>query len=194
MNYRIVLGVKIPVNNPNYFAAALSGNLSVSFYDADAGSAAFGPTAVAPRAAGAPLQVKVDASNLPGSYTAVVIGCCLNFPRKLIFFLTARFRVRYFAWAYDLPLVDSYFMLDCGDAAAAPAPSNALIPGGGLGDGVGGDDGDWETVEGEEAVAAPGVRLRRLSGREEAARALGELSLSQIRSGGKERLRPDWGR
>jgi hypothetical protein len=39
------------------------------------------------------VRAKVDASNLPGKYTAVVIGCCLNFPRRLIFFLTAAFKV-----------------------------------------------------------------------------------------------------
>jgi hypothetical protein len=36
-NYRIVLGAKVPVYNPNFFRARVSGNLSVSFYDAAAG-------------------------------------------------------------------------------------------------------------------------------------------------------------
>jgi hypothetical protein len=158
------------------------------------------------------VHVKVDASNLPGKYTAVVIGCCLNFPRKLIFFLTATFKARrgaralavdgawvtfrsggggpgqrrhppplrgprtggpsfpningkarfgpsslprltrpptplpgsapkrraqvdYLLWSYDLPLVDSYFMLDCSDADALARLGDD--PGGGGGGGGG---------------------------------------------------------
>lgn len=54
----------------------------------------FGPVDVPPRSFPSDVRVKVDASNLPGKYTAVVIGCCLNFPRRLIFFLTATFKVR----------------------------------------------------------------------------------------------------
>jgi hypothetical protein len=172
------------------------------------------------------VRVKVDASNLPGKYTAVVIGCCLNFPRRLIFFLTATFKVggarargggpgpravaraaraaleragrphaagrrapvpstsrrlaprllrcrwtdgsparswapaaaqvNYMLWSYDLPLVDSYFMLDCSDAnplegaggaggeglelAVDPLPSGNVadaLAGGGGGSGAG---------------------------------------------------------
>lgn len=54
----------------------------------------FGPIDVPARSFPLDVRVKVDASNLPGKYTAVVIGCCLNFPRRLIFFLTATFKVR----------------------------------------------------------------------------------------------------
>jgi hypothetical protein len=83
-----------PQLNPNYFTARISGNLSISFYDAAAGWEDFGPIDVPPRSFPATVKVKVDASNLPGKYTAVVIGCCLNFPRRLIFFLTATFKAR----------------------------------------------------------------------------------------------------
>ncbi|GBF96557.1 hypothetical protein Rsub_09140 [Raphidocelis subcapitata] len=150
MNYRIILGAKVPVLNPNFFSARVTGNLSISFYDADAGWKAFGPVDVPARSFPSEVHVKVDASNLPGKYTAVVIGCCLNFPRKLIFFLTASFKVDYMMWSYDLPLVDSYFMLDCSDADA-----DALGGGeGGDADGGGGGGGFPLPLRRVDAAAA----------------------------------------
>jgi hypothetical protein len=42
-------------------------------------------------------------------------------------------------WSYDLPLIDSYFMLDCSDANGAPEPRLTALPGpppGGVGGGA----------------------------------------------------------
>jgi hypothetical protein len=92
-----VLGAKVPVINPNYYSASVSGNLSISYYDVAAGWQDFSASIPA-RSFPTPVRVRVDASNLPGKYTAVVIGNCLNFPRRIIFFLTAAFRVRLHVW------------------------------------------------------------------------------------------------
>jgi len=56
--------------------------------------------------------------------------------------LTATFKVHYWLWQYDLPLVDSYFMLDCSNANRL-ADSHRSLGGAGVGVGVG-LDRDWE--------------------------------------------------
>jgi hypothetical protein len=51
--------------------ASVSGNLTVSFYDAEAGWGALGPALLPARTNPQMLSVKVDASNLPQRYTRV---------------------------------------------------------------------------------------------------------------------------
>jgi hypothetical protein len=78
-----VLLAHLPIFNPNYVGARVAGNLSVSFYDAEAGSTEI-KAHVPPRALPYDgLDVSVDASNLPRKYTQVVYSHCFNWPRKL---------------------------------------------------------------------------------------------------------------
>jgi hypothetical protein len=131
LTYRIVLAAHVPIYNPNYVGARVAGNLSVSFYDAEAGSTEIKARAP-PRALPYDgLDVSVDASNLPRKYTQVVYSHCFNWPRKLIFFLRGQFTVTYLGAPFHLPSVDTYFVLDCSKAAAASSRREAGGGGGG---------------------------------------------------------------
>eukprot|EP00775_Hariotina_reticulata_P013774 gene13774-13895_t len=94
LTYRIILQAEVPIYNPNYLKASVTGNVTVSFFDAEAGESPVGPITLPARAYPQRLSVKVDASNLPRKYTQVVYTHCFNFPRKLIFFLLGNFKVQ----------------------------------------------------------------------------------------------------
>eukprot|EP00877_Chromochloris_zofingiensis_P006027 jgi/Chrzof1/1678/Cz10g16260.t1 len=128
LTYRILLLAEVPIYNPNYVKAEITGNVSVSFFDAEAGWTQVGPVLVAPRSSPWLLKVKVDASNLPRKYTQVVYTHCFNFPRKLIFFLLGTFQVKYLGYVSQLPSVDTYFMLDCSKAKGS-SNSHEMLPG-----------------------------------------------------------------
>lgn len=114
--YRIILQAEVPVYNPNYLKASVTGNLTVSFYDAEAGWGSLGPVLLAARTNPQVLSMTVDASNLPRRYTRVVYDQCFAFPRMLVFFLLGTFQTTYLGYTTTLPSVDTYFLLDCSGA------------------------------------------------------------------------------
>eukprot|EP00879_Flechtneria_rotunda_P026473 GHRR01028228.1.p1 GENE.GHRR01028228.1~~GHRR01028228.1.p1 ORF type:complete len:227 (+),score=75.36 GHRR01028228.1:747-1427(+) len=132
LNYRIVLQADVPIYNPNYLKVSVTGNLTVSFFDAEAGWAAIGPVTLParlnPSISNQTLSVTVDASNLPRKYTAVVYTQCFNFPRQLIFFLLGTFKASYLGYETQLPKIDTYFMLDCSGASNSYDGSNGMPP------------------------------------------------------------------
>ncbi|KAF8065615.1 tmem106b [Scenedesmus sp. PABB004] len=125
LTYRIILQADVPVFNPNYLSVSVAGNVSVSFFTAEAGWTDVGPVKLAPRSEPSVLELKVDASNLPRKYTAVVYTHCFNFPRRLIFFFAGDFTATYLGVTSSLPKIDTYFMLDCSGAKQLPGPATA---------------------------------------------------------------------
>lgn len=111
--YRIVLLATIPIYNPNYLEVAVNGQLNVSFYDHQAGTATVSVTPVKRRSNPEVLEVRLDVDRLPAKYTQVIYSQCFTFPRKLIFFMLADLEATYMRNRYRLPRIDTYFMLDC---------------------------------------------------------------------------------
>lgn len=61
------------------------------------------------------LHVTVDASNVPERYTTTVLAMCQLYPRKLIFFFKAQLFATYMMQREALPLINTYFTVDCVD-------------------------------------------------------------------------------
>lgn len=69
--YQLQLQLTIPITNPNYVSARIDGNVSVAFYDADAGRGLLERAVVPRRAEPYALLLAIDASNVPDAYTFV---------------------------------------------------------------------------------------------------------------------------
>lgn len=69
----------------------------------------------------------IDASNVPRRYMQPLHDQCWSFPHKLVFFLYGTLTAEHATGSYDIPPIDTYFMLDCnGSRKAAEAHERRL--------------------------------------------------------------------
>jgi hypothetical protein len=69
------------------------------------------------------ISVYIDASNSPMSYMQLMHEQCWSFPQKLVFFLYGSLQADYtVSGSYQLPAIDTYFVLDCEASKVRPAP------------------------------------------------------------------------
>jgi hypothetical protein len=55
----------------------------------------------------------IDASNVPRRYMQPLHDQCWTFPHKLVFFLYGTLTAEHATGSYDIPPIDTYFMLEC---------------------------------------------------------------------------------
>ncbi|KAK9818096.1 hypothetical protein WJX72_007154 [[Myrmecia] bisecta] len=118
--YQLSLVARVPIYNPNYLKAKVTGDLRVFFYDTEAGTKIFKPKVLPPRALPQVIEVVVDASNVPSQYALSIFSQCATFPRRLIFFLKGAITVEYLGQRQTLSPIDTYFMIDCINGATHP--------------------------------------------------------------------------
>ncbi|MEW5299304.1 MAG: hypothetical protein WDW38_003394 [Sanguina aurantia] len=123
--YQIILAATLPIYNPNYFPVRVSGTINVSFYDQQAGSTIIAPVYIAAQALPQIMTVEMDASSVPQKYLFTIYSQCFTFPEKLIFFLKSKLQAEYLGSVYDLPLIDSWFIIAC-NAKNNDTPSASL--------------------------------------------------------------------
>lgn len=63
----------------------------------------------------------MDASGVPVEYGLTIIQICMLYPRKLMFICKADLRVKTWVAEYELPTIDTYFMVNCYDQAVLAA-------------------------------------------------------------------------
>lgn len=129
--YTLQLGVHIPVYNSNYYPAEVYGKMKVIFYDVEAGCDNLPGLRVEPRSSssGQELHFCMDASGVSTEYGLTIIQMCMLYPRKLIFICKADLKVKTWVGAqYDLPTIDTYFMVDCYEQEGLAALSASQEP------------------------------------------------------------------
>lgn len=113
MSFTLLLGTTIPIYNPNFVKVQISGNVIVSFYDKQAGYTQLPDYHVEPRSAPQVMELELDASNVPPDYKGAVYAQCISAPQKVVFLLLGNLTATYLGSKYQLPLIDTYFILDC---------------------------------------------------------------------------------
>lgn len=72
----------------------------------------------------------MDASGVPVEYGLTIIQMCMLYPRKLMFICKADLTVKTWVAEYELPTIDTYFMVNCYDqeglAGTAQRPLDPL--------------------------------------------------------------------
>ena len=72
----------------------------------------------------------MDASGVPVEYGLTIIQMCMLYPRKLMFICKADLTVKTWVAEYELPTIDTYFMVNCYDqegvAATAQVPLDPI--------------------------------------------------------------------
>jgi hypothetical protein len=61
----------------------------------------------------------MDASGVPVEYGLTIIQICMLYPRKLMFICKADLTVKTWVAEYQLPTIDTYFMVNCYDQDTA---------------------------------------------------------------------------
>jgi hypothetical protein len=61
------------------------------------------------------LHFCMDASGVPVEYGLTIIQICMLYPRKLMFICKADLTVKTWVAEYELPTIDTYFMVNCYD-------------------------------------------------------------------------------
>lgn len=131
--YNLTLSVDIPLQNDNFFAVQLDGDLDVFLFDQMAGNATIPPQMIpstrGTRSKNHWLHIDIDANQLDGEYAQNVISrCSLFHPHRIVFLVQGGFTTRFLAYhAADTP-VDSYCMVSCSvDPVESPGVPK-LIP------------------------------------------------------------------
>lgn len=70
----------------------------------------------------------MDASGVPVEYGLTIIQICMLYPRKLMFICKADLTVKTWVAKYELPTIDTYFMVNCYDQDALTANQPPLDP------------------------------------------------------------------
>lgn len=73
------------------------------------------------------LHFCMDASGVPLAYGLTIIQICMLYPRKLMFICKADLTVKTWVAEYQLPTIDTYFMVNCYDQDAVSAAREAPL-------------------------------------------------------------------
>lgn len=113
--YQLKLEVQLPIYNPNYlpFGTSVEGDIKVYFYSTEAGKKQLDPIALPPRQNPTMVEFSLDASDVPSDYILAILTQCSTFPEQLIFFLKGRLEAKHMFRRQRLPLVNTYFIVDC---------------------------------------------------------------------------------
>lgn len=62
-----------------------------------------------------PLELEIDASEVPSEYILAILTQCSTFPEELIFFLKGDLEARFLWLRQRVSAVDTYFIIPCRD-------------------------------------------------------------------------------
>lgn len=113
-SYQLVVKVELPIYNNNYVDAYLSGNVTMLFYKAQAGSSVINGTRIPRRKKNEIITATVNASFVPFKYIETVLDHCITFPHQLVFFVDGTFEGRYLGQKQIFSL-DTYTFIQCPD-------------------------------------------------------------------------------